>query len=81
VPLDSIRTAAQTVELASALAHFGNPNLRSDASVAALLAAAAADAGVVTMTANLPRGSRDRRLLEARRLARAARRTAAALRA
>jgi glutamate formiminotransferase/formiminotetrahydrofolate cyclodeaminase len=80
VPLDTARTAAETVEQASALAHFGNPNLRSDASIAALLAAAATDASVVTMAANLPAGSRDRRLLEARRLARAARRTVAALR-
>ena len=79
VPLDTIRTAAETVELASALAHFGNPNLRSDATVAALLAAAAANASVVTMKANLPARSRDRRLLEARRLARAARRKADAL--
>jgi formiminotetrahydrofolate cyclodeaminase len=81
VPLDTIRTAAETVELASALAHSGNPNLRSDATCAALLAAAAADASVVTLTANLPTGSRDRRLLEGRRLARAARRKAGALRA
>jgi methenyltetrahydrofolate cyclohydrolase len=73
VPLDTIRAASETVELACALARSGNPNLRSDALVAAALAVAGAEAALITMKANLPDSSRDHRLAEARRLVRSAR--------
>ena len=69
VPHAIVRAAAETVELAADLAVRGNPKLRSDATTAAHLAAAAAHAGAVTMAANLPPGSNDARLAEAQRLA------------
>jgi formiminotetrahydrofolate cyclodeaminase len=72
LPLDTIRNAVETVEVASALAESGNPNLRSDAAVACTLAIAGAQAALITMRANLPDSSRDPRLVEARRLVRAA---------
>jgi methenyltetrahydrofolate cyclohydrolase len=72
VPLSIIRVAGEVVELAVQLAGNGNPNLRSDAVVAALLAGAAAQAGLATLSVNVTPGSRDRRLAEARSLARAA---------
>jgi formiminotetrahydrofolate cyclodeaminase len=70
VPLDTVRAAAETAGLASALAQFGNPNLRSDALVANALAVAGAQSALTTMKANLPDGSRDAGLVEARRLVR-----------
>jgi formiminotetrahydrofolate cyclodeaminase len=72
VPMRTARVAAETVELAWALAEFGNPNLRSDARVAGQLALAGAQAALITMTANLPDSPRDARLIEARRLVRSA---------
>ncbi len=72
VPLAIIRVAGEVLELAAQLAGRGNPNLRSDAVVAALLAEAAAQAGLATLSVNVKLGSRDPRLVEARRLARAA---------
>jgi len=73
VPLAVVRSAAETVALAADLVVHGNPKLRSDAIVAAHLAAAAAQAGAVTIASSLAAASRDARLAEARRLARAAR--------
>lgn len=72
VPLAIVQLAAQVVELATTLAVSGNPNLRSDAVTAALLAAASAQAGAVTLAANVDAAAGDGRLDEARRLARAA---------
>jgi formiminotetrahydrofolate cyclodeaminase len=72
VPMRTARVAAETVELAWALAQFGNPNLRPDAQVAGQLALAGAQAALITMTANLPDSPRDERLIEARRLVRSA---------
>ena len=78
VPLAIARLAAETVELADALAEHGNPNLRADAMVAATLAAAAATAAARLITVNLS-GARDSRSTEADRIARAATEKAAAL--
>jgi formiminotetrahydrofolate cyclodeaminase len=72
VPLETIRAAVETIELASGLAESGNRNLRSDALVACTLAIAGAQAALITMKANLPDSSRDPRLTEARRLVRMA---------
>jgi methenyltetrahydrofolate cyclohydrolase len=72
VPLTVSRAAAEVTDLAATIALHGNPNLRSDASVAAHLAAAAAQSSAITMAANLPAASRDAHLAEARRLAREA---------
>jgi len=72
VPMRTVRAAAETVELAWALAELGNPNLRSDSLVAGQLALAGAQAALITMTANLPDSPRDARLIEARRLVRSA---------
>jgi formiminotetrahydrofolate cyclodeaminase len=71
VPLAITRLAAETVELASALAEHGNPNLRADAMVAATLAAAAATAAARLIAVNLS-GARDPRLQEADQTARSA---------
>jgi formiminotetrahydrofolate cyclodeaminase len=72
VPLAIIRVAGEVVGLGAQLAGHGNPNLRSDAVVATLLAGAAAQAGLATLSVNIKHGSRDPRLAEARSLARAA---------
>ncbi|MFI5282619.1 MAG: cyclodeaminase/cyclohydrolase family protein [Candidatus Dormibacterales bacterium] len=72
VPLDVVRSAAEVVKIAAELARRGNPNLRADAVVAAILAAAAAASAVTLIRANLGPGTRDLRLAEARRLSRAA---------
>ena len=72
VPMRTLRAAAETVELAWALAELGNPNLRSDSLVAGQLALAGAQAALITMTANLLDSPRDARLIEARRLVRSA---------
>ena len=71
VPLGITRLAAETVELANALAEHGNPNLRADAMVAATLAAAAATAAARLIAVNLS-GARDPRLHEADQTARSA---------
>jgi formiminotetrahydrofolate cyclodeaminase len=72
VPAAILRLAADATQLASELVLTGNPNLRSDAHVAGQLALAGAYAALITMTSNLPDSPRDRRLVEARRLARSA---------
>ena len=72
VPLEVVRTAAGASELAERLAMHGNPRLRADAVAAAILAGAAAQIVAVLVRENLSPASRDRRLVEARRLARAA---------
>ena len=72
VPLAIVRAAAEVAELAALAYEHGNPNLRSDAKVACVLAAAGARAGTITISANLADTPRDRRLTEARRLAKAA---------
>jgi formiminotetrahydrofolate cyclodeaminase len=78
VPLAIARLAAETVELADALAENGNPNLRADAMVAATLAAAAATAAARLVAVNLA-GARDPRSTEADRVARASTDKATAL--
>lgn len=78
VPLAIARLAAETVDLADALAENGNPNLRADAMVAATLASAAATAAARLVAVNLS-GARDSRLTEADRIARAANDKATAL--
>ena len=79
VPLAIARLAAETVDLADALASNGNPNLRADAMVAATLAAAAATAAARLVVVNLS-GARDSRSTEADRIARAATDKATAVR-
>jgi formiminotetrahydrofolate cyclodeaminase len=69
VPLTITRAAAEVADLAATIALHGNPNLRSDATVAAHLAAAAAQSAATTLAANV---KSDPRLDEARRLARQA---------
>ena len=80
VPLAIVRSGAEVVDIAAALAAHGNPNLRADAVVAATLALAGADAGVGLMTVNLADAPSDPRLEEARHLAEAALDKVAALR-
>ena len=80
VPLAIVRSAAEVVDLAAALAAHGNPNLRADAVVAATIAAAAGEAGADLMAVNLSDAPGDPRLEEAQRLATAAREKVAALR-
>jgi formiminotetrahydrofolate cyclodeaminase len=72
VPLAIVRAAAEVAELAALTYEHGKPSLRSDAMVACVLAAAGARTGTITMSANLADTPRDRRLIEARRLAKAA---------
>ncbi len=72
VPLDVVRTAAGVSELAGRLADHGNPRLRADAVAAAILAGAAAETAAMLIRENLAPVSRDRRLIEARRLVRLA---------
>ena len=72
VPLEVVRTAAGASELADRFAAHGNPRLRADAVAAAILAGAVAQTAAMLIRENLPPASRDRRLVEARRLARAA---------
>jgi methenyltetrahydrofolate cyclohydrolase len=79
-PLSIVRAAAEVVAMAVEMAEHGNPNLRSDAVVALQLAAAAARSASVTLADNVP-SPRDPRLVEARRLARAATESARRLRA
>ena len=72
VPLAIVRAAAEVAVLVTQMIEHGNPNLRSDAEVAGVLAAAGARAATLTMSANLANQPKDRRLTEARRLAKAA---------
>jgi formiminotetrahydrofolate cyclodeaminase len=75
-----IRAAAEVSELAALLAERGNPNLRADAVVAAILAGAAAESGLTLITVNV-HDTADVRLQEARKLAGQARKRADSLRA
>jgi methenyltetrahydrofolate cyclohydrolase len=77
IPLEIVRAAAEVAALAEQSASLGNPKLRADAVVAAMLAAAAAEAAAYLVAVNLNEaadGGRmgetaDARLDEARRLA------------
>jgi formiminotetrahydrofolate cyclodeaminase len=71
-PLAVVRAAAEVSGLAAELAEHGNPNLRSDARAALLLAAAAARSATNTLADNVP-SAKDPRLVEARRLSASAR--------
>jgi formiminotetrahydrofolate cyclodeaminase len=75
VPLEIARAAAETAELASAVAAGGNPNLRGDAAAGADLAAAAASIAARLVTINA--GGADERARETWRLAERAAKTAA----
>jgi methenyltetrahydrofolate cyclohydrolase len=68
VPLELVRLAAAVATLADQLASKGNPKLRADAVVAAILAAAAAESGLTLITVNIA-GRDDVRLHEAQKLA------------
>jgi formiminotetrahydrofolate cyclodeaminase len=69
VPLRMTRAAAEVAELAVQLASHGNPNLRADAVVAAILAAAAAESGLTLISVNVGDTAGDARLAAARQLA------------
>jgi formiminotetrahydrofolate cyclodeaminase len=62
-PLAMARICRRTLDLAAAVAQHGNPNLASDAGVAALLAEAALRAGAINVRVNLAR-LRDRQALQ-----------------
>jgi formiminotetrahydrofolate cyclodeaminase len=79
VPLAVVLAAAETVDLAAALALHGNPNLRADALVAATLAAAAARSSAQVVAVNLQPAPGDPRLELAQKLARSATEVAASL--
>ena len=68
VPLEIVRAAAEVAELAEKSASLGNPKLRADAVVAAMLATAAAESAAYLVGVNLGETA-DARLDEARRLA------------
>ena len=72
VPLDICRSAGEVVEMAVQVAARGNPNLREDAVIAAILGEAAARSAARLVSANLGASSRDPRRIEAGRLVRAA---------
>jgi formiminotetrahydrofolate cyclodeaminase len=72
VPLRMIRAAAAVAELAVQLAQHGNPNLRADAVVGAILAAAAAESALVLIEVNLADAAADARFAMAKKLARKA---------
>jgi len=72
VPLDICRSAAEVVELGVDLAVRGNPNLREDAVVAAILGEAAARSAARLVSANLGVSSRNLRRIEAARIVRVA---------
>jgi formiminotetrahydrofolate cyclodeaminase len=80
VPLRMIRAAAEVTELAVQLANQGNPNLRADAVVGAVLAAAAAECGLLLIEVNLGDAEGDARFAVAGKLARKATGLAASLR-
>jgi len=77
VPLDIVRSSAEVAELADQLAARGNPKLRADAVISAMLCSAVADAGTVLIGVNVGvkpgSSSRDGRLAEAKRIARSLR--------
>jgi formiminotetrahydrofolate cyclodeaminase len=68
VPLEIVRVAAEVAALAEQSASSGNPRLRADAVVAAMLASAAAEAAAFLIAVNLDDAA-DARLEEAQRLA------------
>jgi len=68
VPLEIARAAAEVAELAEQSASLGNPKLRADAVVAAMLAAAAAESAAYLVGLNVGETA-DVRWDEARRLA------------
>ena len=80
VPLRMTRAAAEVADLAVQLANHGNPNLRADAVVAAILAAAAAESGLMLIAVNVGDVAGDARLAAARQLARKATGLASSLR-
>ena len=80
VPLRMIRAAAEVAELAVQLAQYGNPNLRADAVVGAILAAAAAESGLLLIEVNLGETEGDARFAVATKLARKASGLAGSLR-
>ena len=80
VPLRMTRAAAEVAELAAQLAARGNPNLRPDAVVAAILAAAAAESGRTLIAVNVGDVAGDSRLAAATKLARQAGELAGSLR-
>jgi methenyltetrahydrofolate cyclohydrolase len=81
-PLQIAETAADVAELAAEIALRGNPNLRSDAAAAAILAGAAARVAANLVEVNLATTEDDERIGRARELVataeRAARRAVAA---
>jgi formiminotetrahydrofolate cyclodeaminase len=68
IPLEIVRAAAEVAALAEQSASLGNPRLRPDAVVAAMLASAAAESAAFLVAVNLGEIA-DVRLVEARRLA------------
>ena len=80
-PLQIVRAASDVAQLAVAVAENGEPALRADAVVAALLGAAAASAAAELVAVNRTASASDPRVLEGERLAEDAARAAAAARA
>jgi formiminotetrahydrofolate cyclodeaminase len=72
VPLQLGRLAAQIADFGEELTRSGNPNLRSDACTAALLADAVAASAAIFVSVNIRERRDDPRLLEARNHAAAA---------
>jgi formiminotetrahydrofolate cyclodeaminase len=80
-PLQIVRAASDVAQLAILVARNGEPALRADAVVAAVLAAAAASAAAELVAVNLTASAGDPRVLEALKLAEDAARAAEAARA
>ena len=80
-PLQIARAAADVAQLAVAVAESGEPALRADAVVAALLAAAAANAAAELVAVNLTASAGDPRVVEAAKVAEDAARAAETARA
>ena len=80
VPLRMVRAASEVAELAVQLAEHGNSNLRADAVVGAILAAAAAESGLMLIEVNLGDSAGDARFAVAKKLARKASGLAVSLR-
>ncbi len=80
-PLKVARFATEVAEMGAELVVHGKPAIRSDATVAVHLAAAAAQASAATLAANLASAPDDPRLVEVRDLARRASERARKLRA
>ena len=68
IPLEIVRAAAEVAALAEQSASLGNPKLRADAVVAAMLGSSAAEAAAYLVAVNLDDDA-DARSDEARRLA------------